>query len=117
MTRVIRDFRTITELIARGRLVEKLDAQILNLIEALEDSDDDKSKASLQLTLTFQRIGEKTDIRATYKATPPPDKPLPAVTLFNVEGGLSLQHPSQIDMFAGPRDAAAREVSLTSRKD
>lgn len=107
MTRIIRDFRTLTELVARGRLTEKLDAQLVELLEALDRASDEKAKGSLTLTLTLQRVGDKTDISGAVKTVLPPNKPLPATTLFVVEGGLSLQHPSQTDMFSGPRDAGA----------
>lgn len=109
MTRIIRDFRTLVELVARGRLVEKLDREVGELLAALDAAGDD-GKASLTLTLTLQRVGDKTDVRAAVKTAPPADKPLPAATLFNAEGGLSLQHPSQIDLFAGPRDASSKQA-------
>lgn len=107
MSRVIRDYRTVIELVARGRLVERLDEQIRDVLEALEASDDEKAKASLTVTLSFQRMADRTDVHGACKVVLPPDLPLPSLTLFNVEGGLSLQHPSQLDMFAGPRDAGA----------
>lgn len=106
MSRIIRDYRTVLELIARGRLIERLDEKTAEVLAALEAEDDDKAKASLQVKLSFQRVGDRTDITAAVQVTLPPDKPLPTTTLFVVEGGLSLQHPSQMDMFSGPRDAA-----------
>ncbi len=108
MSRVIRDFRTVLDIVARGRLTEKADSQLVSLLEAMEASLDETAKGQLQVTLSFQRIGEKIDISGAVKMTPPPEKKLPPSTLFVVEGGLSVQHPSQTDMFSGPRDAADR---------
>lgn len=104
--RIIRDFRTVIELCARGRLVERLDEKLGAVLDALADSVDEKASASLSLTLDLQRVGDRIDIKPKVAFKPPPDKAVPATPLFFAEGGLSLQHPSQVDMFAGPRVAS-----------
>ena len=112
MTRIIRDFRTIVELNQRGRLLEKIDAKIAELIGELDVHPNEKARGKIDVSLTFQRIGEKIDVYGAVKMTPPPEKALPPTTLFLVEGGLSVQHPSQIDMFGAPREAGERKSNI-----
>lgn len=105
--RIIRDFRTVVELCARGRLTERLDAKLIDCLDALAASVDEKAKASLTLSLDLQRVGDRIEIRPKATVKLPEEKGVGSTTLFAAEGGLSLQHPSQTDMFSGPRDAAS----------
>ncbi|RBP01062.1 hypothetical protein DFR50_1597 [Roseiarcus fermentans] len=105
--RIIRDFRTVIELCARGRLTERLDQKLADCLEALNASPDEKAKASLTVTLELQRAGDRIEIRPKATVKLPEEKGVGSTTLFAAEGGLSLQHPSQTDMFSGPRDAAS----------
>ncbi len=107
MNRTIRDFLTVLKVFPRDSLVERLDAKMRELLEALDASHDEKAKGSLTLTVTFQRLGDRKDIHAAVKLALPPEAAVPPTTLFTVEDGLSLEHPRQSDMFSGPRDAAA----------
>lgn len=109
--RVIRDFGKIVALIARGRLLEKLDDEVAELLDQLEATGEDKAKGSLTLTIEFQRLADRTDVSGKITVKPPAEKALPATTLFNVEGGLSVQHPGQMEMFGGPRAVADRETA------
>ena len=45
---------------------------------------------------------------AGVKSKLPEDKAFSETPFWTLDGGLSVQHPSQTDMFAGPRDAAER---------
>lgn len=103
--RLIRDFRTIVELCARGRLTERLDDKVRALADALHSHPDDTATGSIALTLTFSRAQERVTIKPKVLVKLPEEKGVGETTLFDVEGGFSLQHPSQMDMFAGPRDA------------
>lgn len=107
--RIIREFNTVIQTISRGRLVERLDEKLVALLEDLDACGDDKAAGSLTLTLKFQRVGERVEITPKVEIKPPAEKPVPPGTLFAVEGGLSVQHPAQNDMFSGPRglDAAS----------
>ena len=104
MTPVIRDFKTLVEYYERGALSARLNDNLLDLIEALDANFDEKCNGSLTLTLKVQRIGDRKEVLATVKMALPPDKPLPSANFFGVEGGLSLEHPSQNDMFSTPRE-------------
>jgi len=110
-TRIIHDFPTVLALLSRGRFVEKLDDKLAELHAALNACPDDKAKATLTLSFDFTRLGEKVDIKPSVKLKPPEEKGFPPTTLFLADEGLSTQHPSQIDLFAGPRAATERNQS------
>lgn len=105
--RVIRDIQTILPLLARGRALEKINEKLGDALEAL-DTSETKAKATLTLTLDLTREDERVGLRAAIKLKLPEEKGLPETILFAADGGLSLQHPSQLDMFAGPRDASLK---------
>lgn len=101
--RIIRDFRTVLDLCARGRLVERLDDKMGDVLKALAAHPDDKAKGTLTLTLEFARADERVTVRPKVVIKTPEEKGVGETTLFAAEDGLSLMHPSQMDMFAGPR--------------
>lgn len=106
--RVIRSFLQALGLLSRGRLEEKLNDEMSRVIGALEEHPEEKAKASLCLTIEFTKLADRIDLRPTVKTTLPKEKELPSTTFWPLENGLSVQHPSQTDMFSGPRDAAER---------
>ena len=103
--RIIRDFRMVLETFPRGRLIERLDQKLIDCLDALAASPDETSKATLTVALELQRVGERVEIRPKVTVKLPEEKGVGSATLFAAEGGLSLQHPSQFDMFSGPREA------------
>ncbi len=108
MERIVRSFTQALGLLNRGKFSEKLDAELGRALEALEQHPEEKAKATLTVTLELTKLGDKVDIKPTCKLKPPEEKGLHSTTFWPLEGGLSVQHPSQTDMFAGPRDASAR---------
>jgi hypothetical protein len=101
--RVIREFATVLNLLSRGRFVEKIDEKLAEAMTALNAHPDDKAKASVTLTFEFTRVQERVGIKPSIKLKLPEEKGFAETVMFAVEDGLSLQHPSQIDMFSGPR--------------
>ena len=115
--RLIRDFTTLVGLCARGRLTERLDAKVAALAEALHAHPDDTATGSITLTLTFARAAERVTIKPKVLIKLPEEKGVGETTLFDVEGGFSLQHPSQLDMFSGPRDATPSPAKRDRDRD
>lgn len=109
--RVIHDFPTILALLSRGRYVEKINDKLGDMLDALQSCPEDKAKATLTLTFDVTRMQDRVDIKPTVKLKLPEEKGFAPTVLFAFEDGLSLEHPSQLDMFGGPRDAAAPRAS------
>jgi hypothetical protein len=105
--RVIRSFVETLGLLSRGRFVEKCDAELARLIEALEASPDEKGKATVTVALELTFLAGRVDIKPTVKSKLPEEKGFPGTPFWSLDHGLSVEHPSQIDMF-GPRDAGER---------
>ena len=108
--RLIRDFRTTIDLLSRGKYVEKLDSKLVEMLDALASMPDEAGKATMTLQITLTRLGDRVSIQPKVSIKLPEEKGFGDTTLFAAEHGLSLQHPSQMDMFAGPRDARERNT-------
>lgn len=106
--RPIRSVTDVLGLISRGRFAERLDEELEKCITALESLPEEKGTASIEITLTLNYQSGRLDIRPKVNGKPPKEKAFSDTPFWVVDGALSVQHPSQIDMFAGPRDAAER---------
>lgn len=109
MSRIIRSFTQALGILARGRLEEKLNTEMERTIHALEEHADEKAKATITLTLTLTKLSDRLDIRPEVKVKLPEEKGIASTTFWPLEGGLSVEHPSQADMFAGPRATRERD--------
>ena len=106
-----RPIRRCTEMIgllSRGKFEEKLDEHMNSALSTLETLPGEKGTATMTVTITFNFESGRLDIKPTVKSKLPEDKGFSGTPFWTYEGGLSVQHPSQFDMFAGPRDANAR---------
>lgn len=92
----------------KGRVEDKINAEMKRLIDALEEHPEEKAKGTLTITVDFVKIGERIDMKPSVKAKLPDEKGFTSTPFWIVEGGLSVQHPSQSDMFAGPREVGDR---------
>lgn len=108
-TRVIRSLFQVLGLNSRGRFEEKANSEMQRLIEALQEHPEDKAKGTLTVTIDFVKLGDRIDMKPSVKAKLPEEKGFASTAFWPVEGGLSVQHPSQSDMFAGPQDAGSRQ--------
>lgn len=104
--RIIRSFAQTLGLLSRGHFVEKCDDQLARVMEALDACPDEKGKATLTVTFDFSFVQGRVDIKPTVKAKLPEEKGFAATPFWSIDHGLSVEHPSQMDMF-GPREAAA----------
>ncbi len=107
-TRPIRRFSEMLAILNRGRFEEKLDELLTKTCETLENLPEQSGKAVVNMTFTLTYSEGRYGIKPAVKLKLPEDKAFSETPFFAAEGGLSLQHPSQTDMFAGPRDAGER---------
>lgn len=106
--RPIRSFTEILGLLSRGRFSERLDEELAEAISTLENLPNEKGTATIAVTLTLSFQSGRLDIKPAVKAKLPEEKSFSDTPFWTIDGALSVQHPSQIDMFSGPRDADER---------
>ena len=106
--RPIRSMTEIIGLLSRGRFSERLDEELEKCISALENLPEEKGSAEIAITLKLNFQSGRLDIRPDVKGKLPKEKAFSDTPFWTLDGALSVQHPSQIDMFAGPRDANER---------
>lgn len=105
MIRTIRSFAEMIGLLNQGRFAEKCDEHLTGALETLAALPGEKGTATLTLTITFNYDSGRIDIKPAVKSKLPEEKAFGGTPFWTYEGGLSVQHPSQIDLFAGPREA------------
>ena len=108
-TALLRRFTDVLNLLNRGRFTEKCDEHLANAIETLEALPSEKGTAKITIELTVNFDSGRVDIVPKVVSKLPEGKVFAATALWTHEGGLSVQHPSQIDIFSGPEDAAERQ--------
>ena len=106
--RPIRSFTEALGLLSRGRFVEKCDESLQKALETLGALPDGKGKATITLTIDIAAQEDRLELKPTIKVKLPEEKGFAGTPFWNYEGALSVQHPSQFDMFNGPRDAEER---------
>ena len=74
-------------------------------MQALDALPDGKGKVTLTVTLDIAFQEGRVDVKPSVKSKLPEEKSFGATPFWSMEGGFSVQHPSQSDMFAGPRSA------------
>ena len=107
MARVIRSFREMLGLLSRGDFDRHLDGQLTEALDALDAAPADKCKAEITVKITFDYELGRIDIKADSKVKLPETIRFMKTPFWNVDGALSVEHPSQIDMF--PARAARRD--------
>lgn len=104
--RPIRRFVDMLGLLNRGRFVEKLDDKLAEAMAELENVPGEKGSATITLTITINSEGGRIDIKPTVKSKLPEEKGFNSTPFWAVDGALSVQHPSQTDMFIRDTDDA-----------
>lgn len=110
MARTIRSFSEMLGLLSRGRFAERLDAELSEAIDSLENLPNEKGTAKITVEISLNYQSGRLDIRPSVKAKLPEAQAFSDTPFWTHEGGLSVQHPSQSDMF-GPREASAARDS------
>jgi hypothetical protein len=106
--RPIRRFSEMLELLSRGKFTEKLDEHLNKAIETLEAMPDGKGAATITVAITLNYQEGRLDVKPSVKSKLPDEKGFGGTPFWTHEGALSVQHPSQFDMFSGPRPAEDR---------
>lgn len=104
--RPIRRFVDMLGLLNRGRFVEKLDDKLAEAMTELENVPGEKGSATITLTITINSEGGRIDIKPNVKSKLPEEKGFNSTPFWAVDGALSVQHPSQTDMFIRDTDDA-----------
>ncbi|CUA90172.1 hypothetical protein Ga0061061_11196 [Chelatococcus sambhunathii] len=102
--RPIRRIEELLPLLSRGNFLDKCNEHLAKSIETLEALPQEKGTATITVTLTFTYESGRLDVKPAVKSKLPEEKAFSGTPFWTYEGALSVQHPSQIDMFAGPRD-------------
>ena len=106
--RLIRNITDVLGMLSRGRFAEKCDEHLATALETLEAIPSEKGTATITITLTLNYESGRIDIKPAVKSKLPEEKAFSGTPLWVHEGGLSVQHPSQMDMFPGPRELPSR---------
>lgn len=106
---ILRRFTDLIGVLNRGRFVEKCDTHLADAMEKLAGLPDEKGTVTLTVTLTIAYQDGRIEVKPAVKSKLPEEKGFTGTPFWSVDGGFSVQHPSQADMFAGPRDAAERQ--------
>lgn len=97
--RPIRRFVDMLGLLSRGRFVEKCDEHLANALQTLETLPGEKGSATITMQITVNFESGRLDIKPTIKSKLPEEKGFNGTPFWAVDGALSVQHPSQTDMF------------------
>lgn len=97
--RPIRRFVDMLGMLNRGRFVEKCDEHLAAALETLEALPSEKGAATITLTVTIGFDSGRVEIRPQVKSKLPEEKAFSGTPFWTADGGLSVQHPSQTDMF------------------
>lgn len=106
----IRDSNTVIGLLENGELSQRLTTELVDTLIALEEHTGNrpkvKAKGSVTLKLNIEVVDGTVTIEAETSSKRP--KPVHGSSFFWLldDGSLSTQHPRQIDMFGGPREAS-----------
>ncbi len=105
---LIRRFVGMLELLNRGRFIEKCDDHLEEALNVLGALPSEKGTVTITITLQIAFDSGRVEIKPAIKSKLPEEKAFSGTPFWTHEGALSVQHPSQIDLFAGPREARER---------
>lgn len=108
-TKPIRHVTDLFELLNRGRFLEKADEHLAKAIEALEELPEQKGVAKINIELSLSYVEGRLDVKPSVKSKLPEEKGFSGTPFWTIDGALSVQHPSQADMFPGPREVPPRK--------
>lgn len=106
MSRILRSFREMLGLLSRGEFSRRLDEELSNAVEALEEMPADKGKAVITVQVVLNYELGRIDVDPSVKVKLPETARFMKTPFWALDGQLSVEHPNQIDMFPGPRRQA-----------
>ena len=105
----IRGSNTIIGILENGEVVPRLSKELLETFLALKEHTGDrpkvKAKGSVTLKLNIEVVDGTVTIEADIGSKRPKQVHGSSHFWMLEDGSLSTQHPKQIDMFGGPREA------------
>lgn len=90
-------------------LMTKIEELLAVMAEKADETKSRKATGSIQISLKFDQEDNRVHIAADIKDKPPQLTRRNSMLFVTEEHELSLQHPTQHDMFDGPRDVAHAE--------
>lgn len=107
--KVIRQATEILGVIERGDAAHEMTLEIERVLKALQDASGPKQKAkgSVTLKLEFEVEGSFLQIKADIASKVPKIKRGSTAYFLTQDGQITLEHPSQTEMFSGPRSMSA----------
>jgi hypothetical protein len=109
--RPIRRFADMLGLLNRGKFVEKCDEHLAEALTTLEALPGEKGTATLDVKITITFESGRLDIKPSVKSKLPEEKAFSGTPFWAVDGALSVQHPSQTDMFIRDTDQRERDFA------
>lgn len=109
--KIIRQCTEIISVIERGDAAHDLTLEIEKVLKACQDAAGPKTKAKGEVTLklSFEVEGQFVEIKADIGSKVPKIKRGSTAYFLTTDGQLTTEHPSQPDMFGGPREVRAAE--------
>lgn len=98
--RLVRRFTEIVSLIDRGKLESSANEALREALETLENQPGEKGKATITLSLEITLNKGMVQIKPKLTAKLPEGELFSPLVVWTHDGALSLQHPSQLDIFA-----------------
>lgn len=101
MAKEIRDPLMIIGTLERGDVTAALESEISDTLQILYDAAGPKGKVkgSVTLTLNFEVQGQSCSVEAGVASKTPKQKRATTMFFVTPEGGLTQEHPTQINMF------------------
>jgi hypothetical protein len=109
MQPTIRNFDVMLKSLERGKFAKKCDEVLSEVISTLEALPNEKGKAKITLEIEFSYQSGLLNISPSVKPKLPEGDRFGATPFWIDDGALSVEHPNQRDMFAGPRVATDRD--------
>ncbi|WP_428413070.1 hypothetical protein [Pararhizobium sp.] len=110
--KTLRSFAQMLGLLSRGEFAVKLDEAMSEAIDALEIMPDDVGKAEINVKVVLRYELGRIDIDPKFTVKLPETNRFMKTPFWAHDGALSLEHPNQIDMFAGPRKVDAEDAEI-----
>lgn len=107
-TPIIRELAQVIAMIDRGRFARSANEALREAIESVRAQPGEKGKAEITLKLEVAVQGDMIQFKPKLIAKLPDGEHFAPLVLWDHDGGLSTQHPSQLGMFddVNQRDTA-----------
>jgi hypothetical protein len=104
---VIRSLSQVIGMIDRGAFQKSADEALREAIESVRAQPGEKGKATITLEMEVAVQGEMIQFKPKLKCKLPDGQSFAPLVLWDHDGGLTAQHPSQMGMFEDVNDDRA----------